>query len=366
MKAYKLRQKNVFNRIVCLCCLVLVFVLGIMVQKFGYPHRIKEVLSHEVEQAIPDGETQDYLGGIEEAVMPPISVVDQDLLRQSLTVDPARVSLNHERFVEDTKKSYRFLTVGHVYGSPDENAPRPATTWVNFLPLLDEADPDLLFFTGDIVKASTTDNFEHFEKVGLEGLQIPAFNAVGNHDVENRLLYEKRYGSTYYTFRYGPAQFIALDTELDGCKIIETQKAFLEAAIAQALDDPKVASIFIFMHKTIFLDHETLQFLFESGNAVAAPNAQECYLEHNFENILAGILSPSANKKPIYVIAGDVGAWCGNLSPFYQEIPDSNVTLLAAGLGDCTEDAILQVDFDEASVEVAFYSLNGQLIKKFQ
>ena len=365
MKAHKWSQKNTVRRMIWLGCVVLAFVLGIMVQKLGYPHQLREVLFHQTEQSLPNVETQDDFQDTAQAVVP-VPVVDQDLLRQALTVDPARVSLNHERFNEDTKRSYRFLTTGHAYGFPDGNASRPAATWVDFLPLLDEVEPDLLLFTGDIVKASTTVNFEHFEKVGLEGLQIPVFNAVGNHDVENRLLYEKRYGDTFYTLRYGPAQFVVLDTELDGCQIVETQKAFLEAAIAQALDDSQVSSIFVFMHRALFLDHETLQVLFESGNVAAAPNAQECYLEHNFEDILTEILSPSANQKPVYVIAGDVGAWCGNLSPFYDEFPDSNVTLLAAGLGDCEEDAILQVDFDESSVEVSFYSLTGQIINKFQ
>ena len=34
------------------------------------------------------------------------------------------------------------------------------------------------------------------------------------------------------------------------------------------------------------------------------------------------VLIPAAKEKPVYLFAGDVGAW-GNLTPYYEELPDA-------------------------------------------
>jgi hypothetical protein len=227
-------------------------------------------------------------------------------------------------------------------------------------------DLDMIFFMGDIVPKSTADQFEKFEDQVFRHLQIPVFNAVGNHDVEYRSLYEQRYGSSFYTFSHGPAQFIILDTELNACKMGVLQTNFLEASVSKALDDSQISSIFILMHKVLFLDRETLKGLFESGHLKSAPNAQECYLEHDFEAVLSQILLPAADQKHIYLLAGDVGAWGGNLSPFYDELQNSSVTFLAAGIGDSEEDAVLLIEYDQQNVDVGFLRLNGQPFEEFR
>lgn len=350
----------------CLSIAMFAFALGVGVQKLGLPHQVKQIVVQFF--SVHQNNVEEDLQIISpESEITPTSTLDQDLLRQSLVVVPSRVSLNNEVVIDKASSSnYRFLSAGHIYGAPHDDATHPATSFLQFIPHIKILEPDLLFLVGDIVPSSTTVYFEDFESKVLSSVNIPTFNVVGNHDVENRDLYEQRYGSTFYTFQYGPAQFIVLDSELAACKIEETQKAFLEAAMAQALEDSEISSIFIFMHKALFLDRETLQILFDSGNSKIAPNAQECYLEHNFEDILNNGLLPASLQKPIYLIAGDVGAWGGNLSPLYYKIPDSNLTVMAAGIGDTDDDVALFVEYNEWGTKIHFLYMDGQPFENVQ
>ena len=97
---------------------------------------------------------------------------------------------------------------------------------------------------------------------------------MGNHDVQNRMLYQGWYGPTYYSFAYGPAYFIFLDTEIETCAIDAPQRSMLERALQAALQDDAARHIFIFMHKTLFLKNDAL---FALDRDEASPNDWVCH-----------------------------------------------------------------------------------------
>jgi len=72
---------------------------------------------------------------------------------------------------------------------------------------------------GDIVPGGTDTNFQDLEGSMVFDQAYPIFNAVSNHDVENRQLYEDRYGPAYFYFPYHSAYFIIFDAELENCRI---------------------------------------------------------------------------------------------------------------------------------------------------
>lgn len=343
-----------------LACITLLFLMlagsflaGMVFQKNGGLSKLRQVL-------VPTSAAQPASAPTE--APEPTQQPDQESVRQALTINPDRVSLNQVDLKDRPAGEYAFLATGHIYGRPGEEHSHPASTFVEMVPTINAMDLDIVFLLGDMVPNPSMAYLEKLESSALNRLEMPVFNAVGNHDVRDRAFYEQRYGPTYYTFQHGPAAFIILDTEIDPGRITSSQKAFLDSAIEAASSDPQVKFIFVMMHKVLFIPAETVTTLFESGVAAAAPNAKENYGDPQFGSILNETLIPAARLKPVYLIAGDVGAWGGNFSPYYQKHPDADLTMLAAGFGDTEQDAALWVRYNSAQVEFAFILPNGESV----
>ena len=250
---------------------------------------------------------------------------------------------------------FDFFIVGHVYGSQEMKDHRPDAALLAALPMISQASPDFLVSLGDMVEQSNEEEFGLLESTFLSKVSFPVFNTVGNHDVANRSLYEERYGKTFFTFKYGPARLIFLDTEKAKCKLDERQEYVLKTAVASALHDWGVRYIFVFMHKTFFLQNDILA---AQKDRIAGPNEWKCYGSKPFQQLMNQVIVPAAAHKPVYLVAGDVGAW-GNLTPYYEQRPDTALTMLMTGLGDTDRDNILHVHVDRSQVTVESIFLNG-------
>jgi hypothetical protein len=252
-------------------------------------------------------------------------------------------------FLRDPGKfqQFNFIVSGHIYGAHGDTVPHPAQTLIDHLPELSSLHPLMFVSLGDIVVHTTEKDFLQLENRFLSKLDFPVFNTVGNHDVEDRMLYENRYGRTDAAFRYGPAYFIFLDTQADVCKITGDQQTMLQAALERAVSDLQVRNIFVFMHNVVFFNAPLLA----GKNIVeAAPNAPDCYNNNNYSILRDQYLQPAAAIKPVFLFAGDVGAWGGNLSPFYEKSGDANLTTIATGIGDTPQDSLLVVSVDREKV----------------
>jgi len=96
---------------------------------------------------------------------------------------PADVSLNKLHLAEPDAAAYRFLVIGHGYGSTtvDDHLPDPAL--LARIPDLEEMNLSMLVSLGDIVQHATPEDFNNLERVLLAPLPFPVFNTPGNHDV---------------------------------------------------------------------------------------------------------------------------------------------------------------------------------------
>lgn len=250
---------------------------------------------------------------------------------------------------------FGFFVAGHIYGSQQIKDRQPDAALLAVLPAISETSPDFLVSLGDMVEQSNAEEFELLESTLLSQVSFPIFNTVGNHDVADRSLYEARYSKTYFTFKYGPARLIFLDTERRKCKLDEEQNYVLRTAVESALRDREVRYVFVFMHKTFFFQNKVLA---EKQDRMAGPNEWKCYGSKPFRVLMDEVLIPAAAQKPIYLFAGDVGAW-GNLTPYYEQHPDVPLTMLMTGLGDTERDNILHVHVDESGVTIESILLNG-------
>ena len=279
---------------------------------------------------------------------------------------PQDFSMNKTDFQVSNPLAYQFLVAGHIYGSHREDASRPAATLLQYLTTIQQMDLALIMLLGDSINDSTPEDFQELEEKFLDQLDIPVFNAIGNHDIRNngRSRYESRYGPTFYTFRYGPAQMIVLDTELDDCSILGDQRDMLETTLWEALQDSGVEYIFVFMHKVIFI--EQFPELLNSENLQVKPNNGSITCEKNYVSLLEKNFLPASRVKPVYLVAGDTGAYGGNFSPFYEKHPSVPLYTIATGIGDTPQDSILLIFIDHSDIRFEVVSLTGESLNPLE
>ena len=96
---------------------------------------------------------------------------------------------------------YSFFVAGHTYGQPGVNN-------IGFHPPFKQrfsyiqSKPEIKFgvLTGDIVSPfPIAQDWDEID-IDIASLGLPIYFAVGNHDMENRPLFEYRYGDTYFDF----------------------------------------------------------------------------------------------------------------------------------------------------------------------
>ena len=232
---------------------------------------------------------------------------------------------------------YSFFAAGHVsgYAGQDNIGVHP-----NFKVHFDSIKNDTLikfgFFTGDIV-ATGADSLDWIEVDNdVDSLGIPVYYTVGNHDMEDRPLYENRYGITYYSFKYNEDLFIVLDPNLAGWGIKNEQKDFLFNTI---MNHNKLGgNCFILHHQLMWKNY-----FFNLYDNVS-PNSHSGFDPYN--NYWSSI-EPFFRKNNLKftLIAGDVGG--GPWSSDFMYDTYDNLTYVASGMGDVNGENYLKVNIHE-------------------
>ena len=269
--------------------------------------------------------------------------------------DPSIAAMNDEVLIDDNE-SLNFLVAGHIYGKPGEDDFHPAMTFLTNLALFRESGFDMFFFLGDTVWKPTDENFDLLDSFLLNQVDIPIFNAVGNHDVYRRDTYEKRYGETVYAFEFKDNYFIVLDTTLKYYDISESQIVFVKDMIERSKRSGNVKNIHILMHHLLFLEDTEIL-----GKQVIKPNEGNG-MSDTFRNFLDDVIYPASEIIPIYIYAGDVGAFeSGNLSPLYKKSERHDVHFLATGIGNTDKDSVLIVEETlNGKIVITPFSLKGK------
>jgi hypothetical protein len=151
---------------------------------------------------------------------------------------------------------------------------------------------------------------------------------------------------------------VFLDTELNNCSIVGEQRDMVETALHKAAQDSSITQIFVFMHKVIFI--EQFPELLDNINPRVKPNNGSITCKRNYSSLLEEEFLPAARLKPVYLIAGDAGAYDGNFSPFYEKHPDAPLYTIATGIGDTPQDSAILVSIDRSDTRFEVMSLTGK------
>jgi len=216
---------------------------------------------------------------------------------------------------------YSFFIAGHTYGSPGVNnigLHPPFKQKFDYIKSREEIEFGV--FTGDIVSPSPVLQDWQEVDVDIDSLGLPIYFAVGNHDMENRPLFESLYGNTYYSFLKNNDLFIVLDPNIDSWNISGDQLEFLKNIVID--NYLKVDNIFVFFHQILWKDQNNeYNYILWNSAAGRASNI-------NFWNEVIPIFINLPNN--VYMFAGDLGAsWSTNLA--YDKY--KNVSFIASGMG---------------------------------
>lgn len=225
--------------------------------------------------------------------------------------------------IETAYTQYSFFVAGHTYGQPgvdNEGFHPPFKEKFEYIQSREEIVFGVL--TGDIVKPNPiAQDWEEID-ADIEGLGLPVYFAVGNHDMENRPLFESRYGDTYYYFIYQNDLFIVLDPNIDGWNISGDQLFFLQDAVA--VNYQSVDNIFVFFHQMLWWESDNIYHSIFPNSFAGRDD------EINFWTVIEPLFNNLPNN--VILFAGDFGAasWSDNL--MYDNY--DNITFIGSGMGE--------------------------------
>ena len=233
---------------------------------------------------------------------------------------------------------YSFFVAGHVYGKPGVNNTGVHPPFKQKFSYI-QSRPEIILgvFTGDIVFPNPVAQDWDEIDADIDTLGLPVYFAVGNHDMENRPLYESRYGDTYYSFLLEGDLFIVLDPNIDEWNISGDQLTFFDTTLTNHAD--QVDNIFVFFHQLLW---------WESDNIYAGYNPNSFAGRADSINFWSEI-EPLAHQlsNNVVFITGDIGSapWS---SDFMYDNYD-NITFIASGMGDVNGENFVVVNIDSTN-----------------
>jgi hypothetical protein len=225
---------------------------------------------------------------------------------------------------------FSFFVAGHTYGYNGFHPPFKQS----FEYLQNRSEIEFGVLTGDIVSAfPKTQDWDKID-AELNELGIPVYFAVGNHDMENRPLFESRYGLTYYSFSFKKNLFIILDPNIDGWNISGDQLQFLQNTINH--NASTVNNIYVFFHQILWKESNSMFDYIKWNSSAGLENPINFWAE------IVPIFLKLDNQ--VTMFSGDLGAsWSTNIS--YDRY--GNITFIASGMGDEDGDNFIVVNIME-------------------
>lgn len=250
---------------------------------------------------------------------------------------------------------YSFFIAGHTSGQPGvNNIGLHPPFKEKFGYIQNRTEIKFGVFTGDIVSPCPTAQDWDEVDADIDSLGLPIFFAVGNHDMENRPLFESRYGDTYYYFIYQNDLFIVIDPYIDGWSISGPQLEFLENVVDSNYQS--VDNIFVCFHPLLWWEPDNIY-------ANIKPNS--------FAGMVSPInfwtdIEPLFHQLPNQVVfcAGDLGAtsWSND---FMYDLYD-NISFIGSGMGEGIGDNFIVINVDSnKTINYDLICLNDSILNCF-
>ncbi len=251
--------------------------------------------------------------------------------------------------------SYSFFIAGHTYGAPGvNNIGLHPPFKEKFEYIKNRAEIRFGILTGDIVSPQPVAQDWDEVDADIDSLGLPVYFAVGNHDMENRPLFESRYGDTYYYFIYENDLFIVLDPNIDGWSILGPQLEFLEDVVYGNYET--VDNIFVFFHQLLWWENDNIYKPYKPNSMAGVVRPTNFWTE----------IEPLFNELPNKVVfcAGDMGAASWS-SDFVYDSYD-NIDIVGSGMGEGIGDNFVVINVNQnKSIDYDLICLNDSTLECF-
>lgn len=251
---------------------------------------------------------------------------------------------------------YSFFIAGHSSGKPGVNKNGLHPAFKNKFPYIKSRE-EIKFgvLLGDIVAqgGATPLDWDEVDS-DIDSLGMPVYFSAGNHDMENRPLFESRYGPTYYSFTYNNDLFIVLDPNIDGWSIKGEQLDFLENVIDTSFLN--VNNIFVMFHQLLWWSPDNIY-------ANVHPNSF-AGLEQptNFWSDIMPMFSTLPNE--VFMCAGDLGAQSWSDDFMYDNF--TNISFIGTGMGEGEGDNFIIINVDnDKKISYDLICLNDSIMNCF-
>lgn len=245
----------------------------------------------------------------------------------------------------DSTGHFRLVISGHFHGTSTNRSGFPAATLLANLDTINRLDADLLLSTGDLFMDVRQDT-ANYRRALFDRLQVPLFNAVGNHDLSGDV-YQQAFGSTFSTFVIGTTAFAILDTERDNGRILGEQLDAIKALV----DRPDLQRAFIISHRPVWSEGDPRYGPLFAGNT-------RSMLGNNFSDEVLPLLRSIARRTEVFWVSGSMAGGAPSSVFFQPEAP--GITYIQSAIRDEARDALLVADIDRQGVRWSMCSLTGR------
>ena len=239
----------------------------------------------------------------------------------------------------DSTGHYRILIGGHFHGASNNRSGYPAATLLANLDTINKLGANLFLSTGDLFMDAENDR-ARYEHAFFRKLNVPLFNAPGNHDRVNA----RREGGLFSVVR-GHLAIVIEDTEENEGRLSSEDLEEL-AALPRSVN-----AVFIISHRPIWAEGDAQYSDLFKDNTRSVTGT-------NFRKDVYPLLEKIAQHAHVYWISGSLGGGAPS-SIFFQEHA-KNITYIQCAIRDEPRDALLIAEVYPDTVKWSVLSLTGQ------
>ncbi len=248
----------------------------------------------------------------------------------------------------DSNGHYRLLIGGHFHGASTSTSGYPAGTILAGIDAINASGANVLLSTGDLFLQPDRDSARYVASF-FSKLQVPLFNAPGNHDLEGRSFRSPM----PQRIEMGADRILLFDTERDDSDIKGDQLHLLTEVVEEAVAG-SVQRIFIVTHRPVWAEEEERYARLFSGNTRSITGC-------NYTSEVLPLLRRAAAHAEIFWISGSM-AGRAPASLFFQP-HEPHITYIQSAVRDRLRDALLQADVTGAGVQWSLLSLTGEPVQ---
>lgn len=253
----------------------------------------------------------------------------------------------------DSTGEYSFWVSGHFYGGSSNISGYPANTLLGNIDMINNSGTVMLMSCGDLFKDVKND-IPFYKQSFFNRLEIPLYNAVGNHDISGDV-YQENFGATYFYFQIEKDIHIVLDSEIDDGDIQDSQLQLLRKVESQVSND-QIKNVFVYAHRTIWKD------TYPELDNILNDNTQSL-TGNNFESDVLPIVKNIAKNAKVFWFGGSLGNAPFSFLHFH---PEENITYIATAIRAIPRDAMLKITSNKGQLSFETVSLTGQEMRPLQ